>query len=1074
MRYAQYRQTGDTVDLDGAIDTSRQAATAAPAGHPERPSYLADLGDALFARYEQTWDRRDLDEAIEAGQQVADAAPPDNPNPVRYLSNLGTWRYVRSRRFGGDADLDAAIDVARQAAAAAPPGHPNRAKCLGNLVSYLTTRYGRTGESADLDEAVDAGRQAVTATPPDNPELPMYLTNLSMGLFARYEHAGHRTDLDAAIEAGQQAVAAPDNPYRALCLSNLVIVLTTRYMRDGDRADLDAAVDAGLLAVDTTPPGDPERAGRLANLANTVRSRYVRDGDITDLEKAIEAAREAVDQFSPGHPDRAGYLVNLGTSLLARYERAGDGADLNAAIDAEQRAVNATPPGNPYLASHLSALGAALAARYWRDGDGGDLDAAIAAERRAVDATPSGSPYYVGELSDLAASLLTRSRHTGDRTDLDTGIHAMLSSLEATPPGDPDRPGRLSNLGAALRMRYQRSGDSADLNDAVDVGQQAVDASSPGYADLAMSLSNLAASLYSRYGRAGKRADLDAALGCWRRAGQLLTAPPSQRLLGARNWGAAAADTGRMHDAANGYAMAVGLLATVAWHGLDRAAREEQLAQWAGLAVDAAACAVRDDRPEQAVELLEQGRSVLWTQALHLRSDLTRLAEVAPDLARHLDSIRDVLGEQVPAPVVPQPVHAAADFVLAGRSRQQQDIADLRRRKAREWDEVLTQVRALDGLEYFLAAVPYPELAVAAAEGPVVIVNASRHGCDALIVGTDRHVRVVDLPRMSRETTVDHAEKMLRALEGGADPGRIFLDREKDRHAILDVLDWLWDVLAEPVLASLGHTGPPKAGGAWPRVWWCPTGPLTVLPIHAAGRHPRVRTATDNSDCVVNRVISSYTPNLTALTRARQQLIRGPERQLTVGMPITPGQPPLPAVRTELEVLAGHFPPGPDNHQLVGSQATCMNALAAMASHSWIHLACHAGQEHADPDQSGFALWDGRLTITDLAGQPTQDRCLAFLSACQTATGSIRHLDEAIHLAAAMQFLGYEHVIASMWTIADSPAPYVADSVYGTLTQGGKADPGRAAEALHQAVHTLRDTDPTNPLLWASYVHLGP
>jgi hypothetical protein len=39
--------------------------------------------------------------------------------------------------------------------------------------------------------------------------------------------------------------------------------------------------------------------------------------------------------------------------------------------------------------------------------------------------------------------------------------------------------------------------------------------------------------------------------------------------------------------------------------------------------------------------------------------------------------------------------------------------------------------------------------------------------------------------------------------------------------------------------------------------------------------------------------------------------------------------------------------------------------------------------------------------------------------ACQTATGSVRHLDEAIHLAAAMQFLGYRHVIATMWTIAD-------------------------------------------------------
>jgi CHAT domain-containing protein len=55
-------------------------------------------------------------------------------------------------------------------------------------------------------------------------------------------------------------------------------------------------------------------------------------------------------------------------------------------------------------------------------------------------------------------------------------------------------------------------------------------------------------------------------------------------------------------------------------------------------------------------------------------------------------------------------------------------------------------------------------------------------------------------------------------------------------------------------------------------------------------------------------------------------------------------------------------------------------------------------------------------------------------------------------LAAAIQFLGYRHIIASMWTIADSPAPYLADTFYNTLTQDGRPDSNRTAEALHQAV----------------------
>jgi len=137
-------------------------------------------------------------------------------------------------------------------------------------------------------------------------------------------------------------------------------------------------------------------------------------------------------------------------------------------------------------------------------------------------------------------------------------------------------------------------------------------------------------------------------------------------------------------------------------------------------------------------------------------------------------------------------------------------------------------------------------------------------------------------------------------------------------------------------------------------------------------------------------------------------------------------------------------------------------------------MACHARQHHADPDLSGFALWDGTLTITDLTAQPAQRRDLAFLSACQTATGSVRHLDEAIHLAAAMQYLGYRHVIATMWTINDSLAPQIADAIYTELTRGGKPDPTRAAEALHHAIRILRQEDSEmDPLLWAPYIHLG-
>lgn len=41
---------------------------------------------------------------------------------------------------------------------------------------------------------------------------------------------------------------------------------------------------------------------------------------------------------------------------------------------------------------------------------------------------------------------------------------------------------------------------------------------------------------------------------------------------------------------------------------------------------------------------------------------------------------------------------------------------------------------------------------------------------------------------------------------------------------LTDMLGWLWDTVAGPVLDRLGITGRPPEGEPWPRVWWCLSG----------------------------------------------------------------------------------------------------------------------------------------------------------------------------------------------------------------------------------------------------------
>jgi len=240
------------------------------------------------------------------------------------------------------------------------------------------------------------------------------------------------------------------------------------------------------------------------------------------------------------------------------------------------------------------------------------------------------------------------------------------------------------------------------------------------------------------------------------------------------------------------------------------------------------------------------------------------------------------------------------------------------------------------------------------------------------------------------------------------------------------------------------------------------------------------------SQTVAGRVVSSYTPTLNALVRARTRAAPDKVRQLAVGVPDAPGYAPrarpLPAVRTEFHVLASRLPVAVRATSLLSPAATKAAVLKALPGHSWLHLSCHGSQHQVDPARSAFLLDDQPLTLADLAALSPQDGDLAYLAACQTAAGDLELLDESRHLAGALRLAGYRHVLATLWSVSDDDAPVMADMIYARLAH---KDPGRpspdevpqasrAPYALHHAVTTLRRARPDEPLRWAPYIHLGP
>jgi tetratricopeptide (TPR) repeat protein len=1068
----RYRRIGAPADLNRAVEAGEQAVAAA-ADSPNRAVALSNLLAILKIKFEGTGSAAGLDQVVEVGEQAVAATPADSPNRPMILNNLGIALRARSERTGALADLDRAVEAGEQAVAETPADSPNRAMFMNNLGLALRDRSERTGALADLDRAIDVADQAVAAAPSGSPDRAMILSNLGIVLRARFERTGALADLDLAIETSERALAASasDHADRYRPLATLGEALRARFERTGALADLDRAIQVDEQALDATKSGHPNYPVVLTRLGLALRARFERTGAQADLDLAIDVSEQAVDAFPSDHPKRAGCLSNLGSSLMARYERTGTLADLDRAIEVEEQAVAATPPDHPDRAAYLSNLGISLASRSERTGAQADLDRAIEFDEQAVAETPTDHPSRVGRLSNLGVDLQIRFARTGLVAALDRAIEVEEQAVAETPPDHPHRAAYMSNFGIALRARFGRTGLVADLDRAIEVEEQAVAETPPDHPDRAGRLANLCAALWSRFERTDAAADRERIIQLGREGAAVLAAAPIDRARAARVWADFAAVIASWDVAVEGYAVAVGLLAQIAPRTLERSDQEYWLGELGGLAERAAACCLQAGRMDEAVELWEQGRGILLGQALDTRTDLTLLKEKYPHLATQFGQLRDELdkvtatmdGSESPRPTAPGGTDPA------GQRRK----IDRRRYVAEQLDHVIAEIRSQPGFARFLQPLPVEELLPASGDGPVVLVNLSHIRSDALVL-TSAGVQAVPLLDLTPPAARNQVQAFMSALTEINDPATDPDRRARAEQQLSEVLGWLWDAVTSPILSRLGLTGPPAEGGEWPRLWWCPSGPLAFLPLHAAGYHATHFDAAPQT--VLDRVMSSYTPTVRALIHSRRPLSARTASASTgglliVAMPHTPDARDLPGAEAETELLEKLFPG--QTTTLTGPQATYDSVATALTDYRWAHFACHAASNLAAPSASYLLLSDHRrqpLTVLDLARLRLDRVELAFLSACATARAGTRLPDEAIQLAAGFQLAGYRHVIATLWPIGDHPAVRIANDVYTDLAA---TDADAAACALHYAIRRRRNFATRRPSIWAAHIHNG-
>jgi tetratricopeptide (TPR) repeat protein len=1067
-------------------DVARILATpkADPGAAAEDPGSLFNRGVLLLNEFQQTAERPAIDQALAYFHEAAKRIPQGHPRRGIILTGLAAAFIVRCDAFGDARDAEEAVNWGEEAVLAAPAGSDDRPDALTKLGMAFVTRYQRSGNEADLEQAisrcVEAARHAV-----GHPRGADLLSNAALAYGERFELTEAEGDLAHLVryaEAAWQATDAGD-PGSARNIANLAAAHQVRFTRLGDPADLRFTVEYWRQA-ERASASHLDHPMMLSGLGLAFRMRFEQTGADADLDEAIRRSVQAVDESRGTHVAHGGVLSNCSAAYKIRFERFQDGTDLDQALRYALRALEATPDGRPGRAKYLGALVGIYYALFLETGSAAHLDEAIRRGHEGLEAAPPARSGRGLALSDLGLVYRVRFEQRRAATDLDLAIRYGDDAVEATPSGHPERALRMCNLSLSYRLRYERSGAQQDLDHALRYGTAAVDTTPDGHPQRAMFLGSLALVYRAQHER-GVAGALDQAVRHWRAAVSSPAGSAHQRLTAAVAWGMACETLADPAPAADGFAAAVELLPLLAWRGLGRTLREKHLANAGGLVTDAASWAIEAGNLEGAVELLEQGRSILWSQALQLRTDLARLRRADSALASRLDEVRAALDR-------PPGASGAIGAAEGAAGRDQEVLARRQRELARQWDELVRQARALPQMSTFLAATPYSRLREAASGGPVVMVNIGNRRCDALII-TATGVRLRRLPGLTAQECSRRANALLDALDppAGGSPG----EQNQLISLLFDVMSWLWDTTCEPVLQDLRDHGdlpgdqPADDGAAPPRIWWCPTGPLTALPLHAAGHY-----AGPGGPCLPQAAVSSYTPTVEALLRSRERARAGnATRIVAVGMPTTPGLgdlrfPDLPAVPTELTCLTEALPGvsvqvlrSPTWEELADkavvdeeTQPTADRVLQALRSHSWVHFACHGGQDVLDPSRGALYLADGPLTVLRLAAEELPAAELAFLSACQTAVGGVRVPDETIHLAAALQLAGYRHVIATAWAISDGEAPEIARATYRELASTGSLDAGRAAIAIHRAAQALRARHPGRPDLWAPYLHAGP
>ncbi|KAJ7730004.1 CHAT domain-containing protein [Mycena maculata] len=797
---------------------------------------------------------------------------------------------------------------------------------------------------------------------------------------------------------------------------------------NSDPEELECAIRDGKKAIEL---GSNDRYA-FRNLATALGKQYDhQSGELKDLLEALGYLEQAIEKTS-GRAERCEFLQEYATLRFWLYQRAGNLKDLDTAIKITKNAIAEKPS-----IGHLQNLGILLLASYSTSGRKEDLEEALENNQDALNLSSAALAWasfrnkfpfgtglistrkhqYAQCLQNMATSLREWFRHEQDFQNLWDALEYDSKAREIYPRD----PVYAQNLALSYKALYDHTKDHQYLEKALKCSQEALHETADDHPRYRHCLHVWAVFLVARYKESQNQEDLKSARSAYN---QSLKSNPWNDVY--QTWSFNSAVNweyfeGEKSDSSfkEAYVFALDLLPHILWimDSFDvrqAACKNLDITNATSKAINV--CIKHKDLG-LAVQFAEKGLAVLFQYQWQLKNHA------------HKQGSTNVTEYSQNLPHIPQ------------KPKEHME------KELRELLENCGQKNSKS----------FEDLQQVSENGPVVILNPP---CHAIILCPQ--LKLVEVTLKIELKTLKDKKEMLEKLLHSC--GRTRLQGVQESHTPMNIdiqkefkslLKWLWSFIVSPIYQKLESILFQKGG----RLWWCPVGMFSGLPLHAA--------ADDNLD----KFIPSYTPSLGVLLHARNRLLSSTQKFCVVG--VTHDE--LHHARKEVENIRAIV----KDHQFIkflDAKSTVEDVTAKLGECTWFHFAGHGSQDPYDAGRSFLQLYDGQFDLQTILKMSLPHSEFVFLAACHTAKGDQTLVNESLHLSGGFIAAGFRAAIGTMWTMDDEDGPEVARAVYshlfkkaGTTTCPQVTD---TAEALRNAVRQLR-TQGVPYERWIPFVHIG-